>query len=571
MATLLQQNNQDDEQQAQQQPVGQPQVVGGGQSSMIATNAVSGSGTGNRSATAGSGRFANLQNYLNANKDFRNDKGTLGEGIKQNIQSEGDKVRQGIQSAQNQFNTAVGQDENLYKNYNQTLNTALQDPNQFVQDDQNVNNFAKLRQGQISFDPNAVAQTVNSVSPSLSNFKNLANQAQTETGRFGLLQKTYGTPTYARGQQRLDQLLLQSSPQQGTDLTKFGQQIGNAVSSEGNKTIEETNARLAAIQNLRQKASTDIVGALGDEASGQGAIGGLVSSLGTRANQTQAEREALFNEARKYLQSFSSGSDVNAVQKTSPQYSEQVKQLLGVPSAKDIASGGDTGLLPLAGIVGEGELNDLINQGLKQGAAATRENVASEDEVARYNALSKLAGKEGSLFKNRSALDNAFSFDKNVFNDVNTREYNKVLDTLKAQYLPNYFSVADPMRGYEVVDKVRASRDSFNKAQADAINKFGRQNVKDNRTLNFDHKIDLYGRSGNYYSDTISNMFRGQTNNGFDVNRQLAGLQTAINENLFTDDSINFLKQQKYIEDNNGIRRVTDENLYDKLKNWTRG
>ena len=179
----------------------------------------------------GSGRFTNIQSYLNANKNAGNQ---LSQGIgsqvqkkiepvKTQAQSYNDQVRFGIQSAQGtigQGQLQVGQLKKLGTNiqgntgaqfYGQDKDLGIND---FTQSP-DFNQFQKNQSGAgvnedvLNLQQQAFQNQTNALNQSA---KNTANQAGSEAGRFGLLKQSFGgnvNPQYTQGQQRLDQMFLQ--------------------------------------------------------------------------------------------------------------------------------------------------------------------------------------------------------------------------------------------------------------------------------------------------------------------------------------------------------------------------
>lgn len=218
----------------------------------------------------GSGRFTNLQQYLNANKGSGQ---KLASGIGSNIQKQidpakkdsqeyGSKVAQGIQSAQQNLqlgSEGLGQLKNIGTNIqNNTGGDNYGKDNDLgiesFTSNPNYNQFKGIQVGQGVNENqlNAYQQTLSNAANQYGNVTNSAlNNLGSEGGRFQLLKDTYGgnaNPGYNRGQQRLDQLFLkqdgiggltkqvgqeaQSADQLNKQASQSGQQVGNVINSE---------------------------------------------------------------------------------------------------------------------------------------------------------------------------------------------------------------------------------------------------------------------------------------------------------------------------------------------------
>lgn len=479
MASVVNQDNEEEKTNTANAPqtasFNQPMAVGGASPAGV----ISGSGSGGR--TPGSGSFTNLQSYLEANKDFKNDSGTLGQGIQKNLETEADKTRQGIQSAQNKVDSSIKPDEQVFNNGNSLLQNALSDPTKFVQDQGNLQNFTKLRTGQFGFDPLQAQQDIASVGTGVNDFQNLANQAQTETGRFGLLQRAYGNPTYGRGQQRLDQLLLQASPEQGSNLASTATQLGSDVANQSKQYLNDDTSRLNALLANKDQYVNSVNSALGDEAAGTGALGQFDSGIDARVSSEQAHRDQLYQQAQDFLKQYHSTDNTGAGQQKGnyedpgPDFSEAQK-LLGLTN---------NSLLPVSGLYHDGDptkpyyndadIQDLLNQSLTKGDAVNRQNISTQDDLAKYNALNQLAGKQGTLYQNGvQQLNDPLAFKQDVFNNANQKAFDSEMAAFKAKY-PTVFNYNpfDPNSAQSQVERYQAD---WNANLPSLYSRFGRTN-----------------------------------------------------------------------------------------------
>lgn len=232
----------------------------------------------------GSGRFTNIQSYLNANKNAGNQ---LSQGIgnqvqkkieplKTQAQSYNDQVRSGIQSAQNtivQGQGQVGQLKQIGTNiqgntgeqfYGQEkdlgINAFTQSPdfNQF----QRIQSGAGVNEDVLNLQQQAFQNQTNALNQSA---KNTANQAGSEGGRFGLLKQSFGgnvNPQYTQGQQRLDQMFLQRQGlgdlrqqlNQNVDVAR-GLQAQTQQTGQGVRTAQEAERSLMGDINTQASAN----------------------------------------------------------------------------------------------------------------------------------------------------------------------------------------------------------------------------------------------------------------------------------------------------------------------------
>lgn len=366
--TLLNQN--DDQAKKGQNPLNPGQMNLGssapaGGSSAPATGAQN---TPAPSATPqGSGRFTNIQKYLNANK-------TGGQQIAGNIQNNFNKqasqVQQGVQNAQtNLTRNAQPLATQLGAQGQQQIQQGFQDPNALVNDanklaefqnlaggmTQNLSNLSdteRLRQAQLAQQNSALQQT--------------AQLAGTEAGRFELLRKTMGSPTYSQGAQRLDQVLLGSQPNVTAGLQN---NLNSAVTAnqQGLAGLEQNRiAQLSDLKNLSDQRQAQWQGLLTD--------GVTANSLDTDLNN------------RGLADILASSQQRLAAAQADQAALPQLKARL----ANNTLTQED---MPRLGLTAGTQLWDVDpSQFVTKGADPTLNSAASVDEVNRYNQLRKLAG-----------------------------------------------------------------------------------------------------------------------------------------------------------------------------------
>jgi hypothetical protein len=261
-----------------------PPQTQGGATPQQATIQPSG-GSQRRSKTPRSGLFTNISRYIQRNQPATQrlaqetaqtaqaDIGKVGQAIQQQKQSQ----QQQIQQAQQQRAGQLGQAQQLVQQAAQTGQLGEQDVAQF----QNLQQALAGRQ-QLTPDTGAISQA-------LAQAQQTAQLGQTAAGRRELLGRAFGQEgrRYTRGQQLLDQLLLQTSPegqqQIATGLTTAAEQARQQAETEQ----QEAAARQQ--QFAEQQAAQQQALATGLET----ARTGLEEELGAGRQTTQQRAQQL--------------------------------------------------------------------------------------------------------------------------------------------------------------------------------------------------------------------------------------------------------------------------------------
>lgn len=407
MAVILN-PNQENQNQPQTGPNGQPlQTVGtaapAGQAPSGTPMAASQANALAQQQRKGSGRFTNLQKYLQANQ--------------QGGQKVAEQVGQGMQK---QFGQ---QTQEAQKYYNQ-LGQNIQQANQTAQQGQG---FQQQLQGigqqigsaqQAGFDQRA-NQNLGSIeqftqSPDFQRFQDIqagrgidenllglqqqraltaaqqaaqgSQQAQqalsSEGGRFDLLRRTFGgdgRTNYTQGQQRLDQVLFGQGGGLGTLQSQASQQAINAL----------------AQQKLANASRGDVNRIIEQER-------GLISDIGT---QTSANEQAYLNMLKSYIDPLNTQrqAEFDAL-------NQSVQAYAGTPEAQaQWQSGKTTGFTqdqlarlgltdPNQGVYNvfraPGGVSTADDIAIKGQTAYSAQDVANQQDVARYQALAKMIGKD---------------------------------------------------------------------------------------------------------------------------------------------------------------------------------
>lgn len=354
----------------------------------------------------GSGRFTNIQKYLSANSQGGQQ---VAQGIGSNIQKGIDKskdaandnlsqIRQNVEGAQN-----VAQQGGQYlqdlKGINQNIqqatspDAALNRPDdlgiQSFVDQPNFNQFQDIQAGRgINEDLLSSQQSdlLQNSQQYLQGAQSASDQISSEGGRFDLLRQTFGgdvNPQYSAGQQRLDQLFL---ARQGLD-------------------------------PLQQSLQSDINQARD--------LSGQVSDVSSDADRVIAQENQLvgdlnqqsFDNEQAYVDMLSSYvPTINELRDS--QYNEAADRF-GAAGATSGASLSDADLDALG--VSRGQSLYDVFDGLNFEDVSTRnanantfQDIASDTDVNRYNAIAQMAGisDDQRALTQAGGLSDAFSFDE---------------------------------------------------------------------------------------------------------------------------------------------------------------
>ncbi len=178
------------------QLAGASQLVGGSQNSQAP-------GAPNAKGPSRSERFQNLNSYLDANAGNQFGEtfaGKVGEDVAKGAQAQAESGNQFQQLANS---GAVAKNTSL-------VDSAVTDPTKFVQDANNVSQFKAQKDAQYK-GPNSYADAgdlYQKASGATTKGLDVAEKAQTEGGRFALLDNYFGRSDYNQGQKSLDNLLV---------------------------------------------------------------------------------------------------------------------------------------------------------------------------------------------------------------------------------------------------------------------------------------------------------------------------------------------------------------------------
>lgn len=324
-----------------------------------------------------SGRFTNISNYLKANQGSN-----LAGKVAGNIENQSNQVRDALNQSKNQFSEQA-QAGRVQGNQN-LVNEAIQDPNSFAANQEKLQQFERLRDAQYK-GPQEL-QGVQKLGSDVENLQSLTKQTGTEGGRFNLLRTMFNKPTYSGGQQKLDNLLMQTNQDQLNKLrgsNVITSRINQDLNNSSKLAADQGNQLAAEAQNIQYSTRK----ALSDEETAR------QNDLNFRLNDIASKR----GDAQK-------------------SFTDLLKE--GKMTSADLAK---FGVDPNQGLYGL--TNDQLLNYMSTGKEANKYNIASADDYSRFDALSKLAGKDNTYlagqYKDQAGtLDDPYGFNAKGLADV---------------------------------------------------------------------------------------------------------------------------------------------------------
>jgi hypothetical protein len=250
----------------------------------------SGAAPSTSAAPAASGQFVNVQKYLNANQGAGNQIGqSLTNTMGQQTQQFGTNVSTDAQGIQNQVNSEkqrLAQASGFQQQVGQNAAQITQDPTKLAA-------FQQMYAGKTSAPElqQQAQQNADAEQSTLNDIQGMSNLSGSEAGRFQLLKKSLGRPTYTQGQQNLDQLLLQSEDH-GQALNKFQNNINQNVAgaqNQFNTAQQGVNQGVGEVGTLGSQAQKNLQGAVGTLSNGgTGALGNINKAINDKLLSTQS-------------------------------------------------------------------------------------------------------------------------------------------------------------------------------------------------------------------------------------------------------------------------------------------
>ncbi|NDE09879.1 MAG: hypothetical protein EBZ95_04845 [Chitinophagia bacterium] len=254
--------------------------------------------------TPGSGRFTNLQNYISANQQGGQQ---LGQKIAGQVGSSVDTAQKQATSQASDINAGIQAEKQRLSEASGFANQIGQDPTKITGDQAAAQRFQQLTSGQSNV--NALKQLADVAEANAINQygtvgKNVANLG-TEQGRFQLLQQGIKQPSYSTGQQRLDQLFLQTAnPQALTQQQQALQNQLNQAQANTKNAYENTTSGINtaftganALETQATKAQTKLTNALsGATKAFNEAETAKAAALNNKNIDTQGALDTFFNQ-----------------------------------------------------------------------------------------------------------------------------------------------------------------------------------------------------------------------------------------------------------------------------------
>ena len=388
MATLLQEEEKDKEQ------GGQTQVSGGltgntGGTGAAASGGNTQAGSGS-SGLAGSGRSQNLKKYVEANQGFRANEGGLAGSIQDTVANKAQDTRDQLAQRQEQFGQSQQQLQQQVGD-DQLVQTAFQDPQQLLNQQDKFQQFQNLRDRGYQQDIQGLNTDVSGLQTQASNLERQAQQAQSEQGRFQLLRDSFGNPTYTQGQQKLDQLLLQAAPGQLNQLESGLQQATAGLGQDVSQFGQQATQQQQALMDLSNQQAQNIAARFGQfGAEGGGAFGDLYGDLTSQQAAAEQAQADLVSRAQEQLGAGQLDADI--------------AQQLGID-----ATTRTYGLDPM----------DYVQNINAADQSISLADAASQDQLGRLDALRQLAGLEQSDINiGQREGESGLSFDQQGLQDA---------------------------------------------------------------------------------------------------------------------------------------------------------
>jgi hypothetical protein len=240
-----------------EQTAGQPQVTNPGAiANVTASSPAAASPSTAPAKGTSSGQFTNLKSYINANQNFNQQGGGLAGKVADNLNTQGQQVKQQVQGAVDTFKNKANEQVNQFQQGAQAAQQAVVNPAAAIQNQNLVNQVTQARDAQYTGPKTLLdlqgTQNQAALQANAQNFTQTVDQGKTEAGRFNLLRTMFGKPTYNSGQQNLDNLLIQGQKDQLQRINDTSR-VSADVNRNLNRGIQDaTNQGQQAIQTAEQ-------------------------------------------------------------------------------------------------------------------------------------------------------------------------------------------------------------------------------------------------------------------------------------------------------------------------------
>jgi len=320
----------------------------------------------------GSGLFTNVQRYVNANKpQAQRLAGAVGRGITGQAQA----INKQLEGQRTRFNKLVQGQEQQVQSARDFTERATQQAGTGVLTDPEFSKFQNIASGATRFDQVAPPEFQKQQARTAALTRLLGSTKRPDARRQLLRQAFAQSSPYTRGQQSLDEAVLAANPQLAQTAVTEAQVPVDALQRQ------LQTARQAALEDLYGLRSAT-AGLTGHEGSAYQGVAGQEGRL-TGLQGTLDQAIVQESERRKGRQSA-----IAEKLRTGQFLTDEDFADMGVAEQ-------DRGALQAFGTTRSGDVGKFALQQFLQPfdpKTVTRKSVASPEQVAQYNALSKLVG-----------------------------------------------------------------------------------------------------------------------------------------------------------------------------------
>lgn len=367
----------------------------------------------------GSGTFTNLQSYLDANKG-RN----FGEQVAGKVQGEVNKAYDAESQADTGFRNLS--DQGTTRSDQNLLGQVKSDPNALANNQDQYNSWLKQRDAKYSGPNNLVdTQYYNPTQQALTRAQEVAKATEDEGGRKAYLQEQYGSGVgrndYTSGMQNLDNLLISQDPN-----SKAAFQSARDSAKNAGDQFSTLNSALSAYAGQNSAATADARkqarDTIGIDDAGNYNNGGQIGTDVGALDQNVAARKGVLADEHKALDPIGQMTNIS-------QLNDQQRKMTGLNDSQfsgfNLKPGNMGSYEPYYASmrqapgdfyrVNAGNYSSFVNDN-----DVNRSSVASQDQTARIQALSKLAGIDQNFISDPSQAGkytngDLYNYDKGGF------------------------------------------------------------------------------------------------------------------------------------------------------------
>lgn len=279
-----------DEELNKKQGENQPQNISGSGTSF--STGVPGQDAGASKDKKSSGQYANIQSYLDANKDQAD---AMGSKISSNIENKGSEAKSAVEGFSSSAPKVAEYDPNAALGRVTSLS------------DQEKQDYRTQRQTGGYSGPDSLEQTQGyaDTQKKATEAAQLVKNAGTEQGQQQLLKDTYARPNYSAGQNKLDQVLLQGSQGSKAALESAASKYSN-LDQLFNQAQQDVGAGINASKTQALSNKEKIA------AAEKAAMENLINHIQQRATEQNAANQALISRAQQDVQDETLAGDIMA-------------------------------------------------------------------------------------------------------------------------------------------------------------------------------------------------------------------------------------------------------------------